>query len=79
MALQEIQYSAGRDQLILVEWHGAEAVCVPELIQETFNRKFCNFLRCDQTNDDEVMFFETLRTAFASSTRLNDHITESEM
>ncbi|CAK8681864.1 unnamed protein product [Clavelina lepadiformis] len=79
MALREIQYSAGRDQLILVEWHGEEAVCVPELIQQTFNRKFCNFLRFDQTNDDEVMFFETLRTAFASSTRLNDHVTESEM
>ncbi|XP_076800581.1 toll-like receptor 7 isoform X1 [Clavelina lepadiformis] len=71
-ALQELQYSAGRDQLILVEWHSEEAARVPELIQRTFNRKFYNFLRFHQTNDDEVMFFETLRTALASSVILGD-------
>ncbi|XP_076819350.1 toll-like receptor 9 isoform X2 [Clavelina lepadiformis] len=71
-ALQELQHSAGRDQLILVEWHGEEPARVPELIHRTFNRKFYNFLRFDQTNDDEVMFFETLRTAFASSSTLDD-------
>ena len=66
-ALQELQYSSGRDQLILLEWHGEVAARVPELIQRTFNRKFYNFLKFDYTNDDEVMFFETLRTAFARS------------
>ncbi|XP_076805847.1 toll-like receptor 7 [Clavelina lepadiformis] len=71
-ALQELQYSAGKNQLILVEWHGEEAARVPELIQRTFNRKYYNFLRFNQTNDDEAMFFETLRTAFASSTILDD-------
>ncbi|XP_076806311.1 toll-like receptor 7 [Clavelina lepadiformis] len=71
-ALQELQHSAGRDQLILVEWHGEEAARVPELIQRTFNRKFYNFLRFDSSNDDDVMFFETLRTAFASNIVLND-------
>ncbi|XP_076803988.1 toll-like receptor 7 [Clavelina lepadiformis] len=71
-ALQELQHSAGRDQLILVEWHGEVAARVPELIQRTFNRNFYNFLRFDETNDDEVMFFETLRTAFARSTALDD-------
>ncbi|XP_076806327.1 toll-like receptor 8 [Clavelina lepadiformis] len=76
-ALQELQHSAGRDQLILVEWHGEEAARVPELIQRTFNRKFYNFLRFDQTNDDEVMFFETLRTAFASNTALDRKLLEN--
>ncbi|XP_076805148.1 toll-like receptor 2 type-2 [Clavelina lepadiformis] len=69
-ALQELQYSSGRDQLILLEWHGEVAARVPELIQRTFNRKFYNFLKFDYTNDDEVMFFETLRTAFASRARV---------
>ncbi|XP_076817272.1 toll-like receptor 8 [Clavelina lepadiformis] len=70
-ALQELQYSAGRDHLIILEWHSEEAACIPESIQRTFNRKFYNFLRFDQTIDDEVMFFETLRTAFASSVELS--------
>ncbi|CAK8686990.1 unnamed protein product [Clavelina lepadiformis] len=72
-ALQELQHSAGRDQMIIVEWHGEEAARVPELIQRTFNRKFYNFLRFDSSNDDDVMFFETLRTAFASNIVLNDY------
>ncbi|XP_076807029.1 toll-like receptor 7 isoform X1 [Clavelina lepadiformis] len=70
IALQELQHSAGRDQLILMEWHGEEAARVPELIQQSFNRKFYNFLKFDYTNDDEVMFFEVLRTAFCKSTKL---------
>ncbi|XP_076804345.1 toll-like receptor 8 [Clavelina lepadiformis] len=71
-ALQELQHSAGRDQLILVEWHGEVAARVPELIQRTFNRKIYDFLRFDSSNDDEVMFFETLKTAFAKRTKLDD-------
>ncbi|XP_076819364.1 uncharacterized protein LOC143465090 isoform X2 [Clavelina lepadiformis] len=61
-ALQELQHSAGRDQLMLVEWHGEVAARVPELIQRTFNRKIYDFLRFESSNDDEVMFFETLRS-----------------
>ncbi|CAK8686963.1 unnamed protein product [Clavelina lepadiformis] len=60
VALQELQYSSGRDQLILVEWHGEVAARVPELIQRTFNRKIYDFLRFDETNDDEEKLCENV-------------------
>ncbi|XP_076821479.1 toll-like receptor 7 [Clavelina lepadiformis] len=69
--LQELQHSAGKDKLILVEWRGEEPARVPETIQQTFNRRFYNYLRFDQTNDDELMFVETLKTALLCSWRPN--------
>ena len=63
-ALEELRYSKGDDHLVLVAWTGEDGgPRVPRDIQETMNRRKQCFLRFDSTNDDEVMFFETLKTA----------------
>ena len=58
-----MRLSRGDGHLVLIAWSSDEgAPRVPLDIQETLNPQKQCFLKFDATNDDETMFFETLRT-----------------